>query len=846
MILFVAIALAITAGLLTGGRLSGSASLPVRHSHAIIMVFLVQAIAIEVLVGNPARTVHLLTYGAALVWAWLNRHVDGLPVIALGVASNGLVIALNGGVMPATAAAARTAGLTADTGFANSAVTENATLWWLGDIFAVPASWPLANVFSIGDIALVIGLFLLVRRAGRPTTDTDGLLRRTAVAATGLPSRSGTTAVGLIGLGLTTGTAALLAITSTMANGSITTAAALAAVGWICHVVSIAGPQRQSPTNAFFILAAVVSPAAGPPMVLAAMVLGELVHRTVGRGTTDGLTRLHVFKTVCNATLNTLAPVGVAVLITTAFGTDPSNPEVWVAVTIGAVAIDYLTSVVVHHLIRFATGEAWTPKLLWPALSPMTPVVSAAPALVVCFLAAYHPLAVLGLAVPMLGWAITADQLARRNHAVTADNISGLPSRPAFLDHSSRIADPRAVHVLRIADLREIEQALGPHAADDIIRQVGQELVGVTVGHPHGHVARDCFAVCVDDTGPDAETLGHSLSGTYRVNDLPLPVSIVVGTAARADRGVQIGVADLLVRAETALDHGTGTVRSFSDKMPLGTAKDLRLADQLRHALGNGEIVPWYQPIMSAGPEPTMVGAEALARWNHPTDGTLPPGAWLPKLVSMGLDSFLTGAMLQAVCADIARWRTEHDAAVHVNLNVTAVDLASGTLPDLVTGACEAHHIDPSWLTIEITEQSAMVDPEATAETLQTLHELGCRIAIDDVGEGHSSLGRLARFDIDELKIDRQMLIGAHGSPRVVAVLDALIGLGHALDMRVVAEGVESMRDARLLTRLGVDKLQGYGLGKPADAHTFITEALSLGETMPATAPDTAEAALDN
>ena len=275
--------------------------------------------------------------------------------------------------------------------------------------------------------------------------------------------------------------------------------------------------------------------------------------------------------------------------------------------------------------------------------------------------------------------------------------------------------------------------------------------------------------------------------------------------------------------------------------MPLGTATDLRLAGQLRDALNNGEIVPFYQPIMSAGPEPALVGAEALARWNHPTDGTIPPGAWLPKLVSMGLDSSLTDAMLHAVCADIARWRTEHDVAVHVNLNVTAVDLASGNLPDLVVAACTAHGVDPSWLTIEITEQSAMVDPDATADTLATLHEIGCRIAIDDVGEGHSSLGRLARLDLDELKIDRQMLLGAHTSERVVAVLHALIGLGHALDMRVVAEGVENMRDARLLSRLGVDKLQGYGLGRPADASTFIAEALSHNETMPATAPDTIE-----
>ncbi|AXV09795.1 diguanylate cyclase/phosphodiesterase (GGDEF & EAL domains) with PAS/PAC sensor(s) (plasmid) [Euzebya pacifica] len=844
MILLVATALAISAGLLTGGRLSASASLPIRHSHFIIMVFLVQAIAIEVLIGTPARFVHLLSYAAALTWAWANRHVTGLPVIALGVASNGLVIAANGGVMPATAAAANMAGLSPETGFSNSAVTENATLWWLGDIFATPASWPLSNVFSIGDIALVIGLFLLIRRAGQPASQGGSRLRRAAVAVTGLPSRPGTTAIGVIGLLTVTGTLALLMVTSTMPTGSLVTAGALTTIGLAAHVASIAGPRRQSPTNAFFVLAAVTSPAGGPPMVLAAMIIGEVVHRTIGTGPTSGPARLHVFKTVCNAALNTLAPVGVAVVILTTIGTDPATPAMWAAVTVGSVLIDYVTAVVVHHLIRFATGEPWSPTLLRPSLHPMALVVAAAPATVVCILAAYHPVAVLSLALPMLGWAITADKLARHTEAVTADNISGLPSRPAFLDQTHGIATARAVHVLRIADLREIEQALGPYAADDIIRQVGQHLTELAIGQPQGHVARDCFAVCIDDTGPSAETLGRSLSGTYRVDDLPLPVSIVVGTAARTDRGVQIGVADLLVRAETALDHGTGPVRSFTDKMPLGTAKDLRLADQLRHALGNGEIVPWYQPIMSAGPEPAMVGAEALARWNHPTDGTLPPGAWLPKLVSMGLDSFLTGAMLQAVCADIARWRDEHDAAVHVNLNVTAVDLASGTLPDLVTGACEAHDIDPSWLTIEITEQSAMVDPEATAETLQTLHELGCRIAIDDVGEGHSSLGRLARFDIDELKIDRQMLIGAHGSPRVVAVLDALIGLGHALDMRVVAEGVESMRDARLLTRLGADKLQGYGLGKPADAHTFITEALSHGETMPATAPDTAEAAI--
>jgi EAL domain-containing protein (putative c-di-GMP-specific phosphodiesterase class I) len=218
----------------------------------------------------------------------------------------------------------------------------------------------------------------------------------------------------------------------------------------------------------------------------------------------------------------------------------------------------------------------------------------------------------------------------------------------------------------------------------------------------------------------------------------------------------------------------------------------------------------------------TVIGAEALARWHHPTDGNIGPDIFIPLAEHSGLIRPLTLHVLEVALRRCAVWRrTGHD--LHVAVNLSPNSLVDQTLPDVVSWLLARCGVPASALVLEITESSIMADPARSLATLDRLHGLGVRLAIDDFGTGYSSLGRLRDLPIDEMKIDKSFVQRISVDHRDRAVVRSALQLGHALDLAVVAEGVEDDATYQHLTREGCNVVQGYFVSKPLPADEFAT-----------------------
>ena len=231
-----------------------------------------------------------------------------------------------------------------------------------------------------------------------------------------------------------------------------------------------------------------------------------------------------------------------------------------------------------------------------------------------------------------------------------------------------------------------------------------------------------------------------------------------------------------------------------------------------------GEIEVYYQPELDLDTG-VMVGAEALARWHHPVAGLLEAGAFIELAEDSGLILELGEWVLTEACRQAGIWQRERpDFPLTIRVNLSARQIAQPDLVDQVVSALSGAGIDASALCLEITETALMSDPAAGLKVLQDLRSLGVELAIDDFGTGYSSLSYLKRFPVDVLKIDRSFVDGLGDDPDDTAIVTAIISLGRALGLRLVAEGVETRRQLDELRRLGCDRAQGYMFARPRPA----------------------------
>ena len=417
-------------------------------------------------------------------------------------------------------------------------------------------------------------------------------------------------------------------------------------------------------------------------------------------------------------------------------------------------------------------------------------------------------------------------------------DLTGLLDRRSFIARARERLGQDGMHELVVADLdrlRRLNEALGHERADLVLAALGSRLAAAFPSDAIlGRIGEDEFAVLCKPKGYEpGEMLRSALEQPLRVAGFDIHPTLSVG-AVSAEGGIDApDAAELLRRAELAVEAaaaaGRGGAAAYGRSMETDGLSRLALEADLRGAIGRGEIMPYFQPVvrLSTG---ALSGFEALARWIHPRRGMLPPDEFLPLIEEMGLMSELGAHMMHAAAKQLAAWRDAHPAmgalTVSVNLSTGEIDR-----PGLVADVAETlrvNRLPRGALKLEVTESDIMRDPERAAVILRTLRDAGAGLALDDFGTGFSSLSYLTRLPFDTLKIDRYFVRTMGGNAGSAKIVRSVVKLGQDLDLEVVAEGVENAEMARALQSLGCDYGQGFGYApalSPQEAEVYLNEA---------------------
>jgi diguanylate cyclase (GGDEF)-like protein/PAS domain S-box-containing protein len=429
----------------------------------------------------------------------------------------------------------------------------------------------------------------------------------------------------------------------------------------------------------------------------------------------------------------------------------------------------------------------------------------------------------------------------RLNYLAFYDVLTGLANRGLFLERvaqatRSATAGGHKVAVLMfdLERFRNINDSLGQAAGDELLRQVAQWLV-----ERFGDAAllarldTDHFAAIVPRVaqgGDVARLLDEAMdalaSHLFRLDDVELRIAAKAGVALFPDDGND---ADTLFKhAEAALKKAKASGERYLfyvGKMTAAVAAKLALETQLRHALDNEEFVLHYQPKVELANR-RLIGAEALIRWNDPRTGLVPPGKFIPVLEETGLISEVGRWALRQALADYLRWRQAGLAAVRLAVNVSALQLRNRGFIAEVEQALAIHPDAPQGLELEITESMIMDDVHQSIASLHAIRAMGVSIAIDDFGTGFSSLGYLAKLPVDTVKIDRSFVVEMNLHPEGLSLVSTIIKLAHSLQLKVVAEGVETEEQSHMLHLLMCDQMQGFLFSRPVPAAEFETKFL--------------------
>jgi diguanylate cyclase (GGDEF)-like protein len=443
----------------------------------------------------------------------------------------------------------------------------------------------------------------------------------------------------------------------------------------------------------------------------------------------------------------------------------------------------------------------------------------------------------------------TESATARLAEQATHDILTGLPNRALFLDRlgqalarSRRDGALLAVLFIDLDRFKPINDSLGHRTGDEVLGVIAARLTALLRGADTvARLAGDEFVVICEGlaVADSAVKVGELV-----VMELSRPIMIAAGAAARevsvgasvgvayADGHAEVIAADLVRDADVAMYRakqcGRGRVEVFDDALRIAVEQRLRTQDDLRHAIGLGQIRTYYQPIVD-GTTAAVHGFEALARWQHPTRGLLGPGEFIQVAEESGLIVPLGAEILAQACAQAVRWRENRPghSPPRVAVNVASAQLAHRSFVPTVVAVLADTGLDPDMLWLEITETTIMADTEAAAETLRAIRGLGVHLAIDDFGTGYSSLTYLRRFPVETLKIDRSFVAGIGQDREDEAIVAMVLNLARALDLQVVAEGVETADQLHQLQRLGCGLMQGFYFGRPMPAeHTldFLTQ----------------------
>jgi len=445
------------------------------------------------------------------------------------------------------------------------------------------------------------------------------------------------------------------------------------------------------------------------------------------------------------------------------------------------------------------------------------------------------PLAIVLLAVPLLAVHSAGRHASIHERLAHHDSLTGLPNRVLFgecIRHAitTHGEEPVAISAVMLIDLdrfKEINDTLGHHEGDEVLRKVASRLrETLRESDTVGRLGGDEFAILLPAVR-DAEAaiaiarkLCDAVSVPMDLDGVTLEIGASIGIACHPQHGDDVET--LMQRADVAMyqakERKSGVCCYAADEDD-NTLMRLTLAGGLRHAIDADELAIHYQPQVDVATG-RPVGAEALLRWRHPEHGLMPPAEFIPIAEQTGLIVPLTMHVLDASLLQVAVWREDGlDLTVSVNLSPRV--LAEPDLPDRIAGLCRKRHVSPRALVVEITESMIVADPDRALPVAEQLSRMGVTVSLDDFGTGFSALDLLKRLPVSEVKIDRSFVLGMLGDTRDLAIVRYTTGLARELGMRVVAEGVETSALHDCLVELGCDVGQGYLYGRPMPAPQF-------------------------
>ena len=438
--------------------------------------------------------------------------------------------------------------------------------------------------------------------------------------------------------------------------------------------------------------------------------------------------------------------------------------------------------------------------------------------------------------------AALADSLTLANEELTQlalhDTLTGLPNRILLADRISqamnKVAEQGGCFSLMFIDLdgfKPVNDAFGHHLGDRLLREVALRLrEQLRSQDTLARIGGDEFVLLVrllepDDAPQVAARQVSLLSRAFRVDEHELLISASVGIAMYPGNGLT--AEELLMNADAAMYHAKGTGKNgysfFDASMNTNARKQLQLLQDLRQALELQQFRLHYQPKFDAS-NSQPVGAEALLRWEHPQQGLLLPEEFIDLAEKTGLIIPIGDWVLNEACRQMRIWFDQGYSHWRIAVNLSALQFCYAGLVDSVVAALERHRLPANSLTLEITETTAMSDADASMVVLQRLSQMGVDLSIDDFGTGYSSLMYLKRLPANELKIDRGFVRDLEHDSDDAAIVSAIVALGQALGLRIVAEGVETDTQQSFLTTLGCDALQGFLLGQPLPAEQFMAD----------------------
>ncbi len=418
------------------------------------------------------------------------------------------------------------------------------------------------------------------------------------------------------------------------------------------------------------------------------------------------------------------------------------------------------------------------------------------------------------------------------------DPLTGLPNRQLLQDRLARaLARSRqsgtalAVILLGLDHFKLVNDSRGPYAGDLLLMQAARRMAdGMRAADTVARLSGDVFVVVCENVG----TIDQAVAWSDRLAGLlaePFPLEdeevYLTASCGVVLAGGDESPEDLLRDAESAMhaakERGRGRSEVFDESIRARATGRFDLEAALRHAVERGEIFAVFQPIVSL-PDDTIIGVEALARWRHPVRGMVSPAEFIPIAEEIGAIRALGESVLESAAAQLSEWHRDIPAwsDLFVAVNLSPRQLGAADLLPRCLSTLARYGLGPDSLRLEITESTLMDDPTLSASILESIHEAGIHVAMDDFGTGFSSLSRLKRLPLSTLKIDRSFVDGLGTDASDTSIVRAIVSLGHSLNLELCAEGVELPLQRNELVKLGCESAQGYFYSPPLPAEELV------------------------